>query len=65
MGRKRRRLFKDRLLKGLKADGVEPELLRSTDKDLTIQIATSKGNRILKICVFPIDSTLNPPKALI
>lgn len=65
VGRKRRRLFKDRLLKALKADGVEPELLRSTDKDLTIQISTSKGNRILKICVFPIDSTLNPPKPMI
>jgi len=65
VGRKRRRLFKDRLLKALKADGVEPELLRSTDRDLTIQISTSKGNRTLKICVFPIETTLSPPKPLI
>lgn len=62
VGRKRRRLFKDRLLKAFKSDGVEPELVRSTDKDMTIKIATSKGNKILKIGVYPIDSTLNPPK---
>lgn len=60
--RKRRNHFKKALLKALKRDGVDPEIIRSRSQTLVLQIGSGKEKTILKVNLSPIPRFLGTDK---
>ncbi|UCE73284.1 MAG: winged helix-turn-helix transcriptional regulator [Methanomassiliicoccales archaeon] len=62
--RKRKNLFKKTLLKALKSDGTNPEIIRGRGETLVIQIGSGKEKYMLKVNLNLIPSFLtNEPKS--
>jgi hypothetical protein len=62
--RKRNSRFKKHLLNLLKKDGVNPKVIRSTDKALHVKITTGISKSVLELNTQPFASVLERYKGL-
>lgn len=62
--RKRTSKFRKHLLKMLKKDGVDPKVMRSTDKALHVKITAGEKKNVLELNIHPFASVIERYKGL-
>ncbi len=56
--RKRRKFFRESVLRALTADGVDPELVHTSPTSMTVRVRTGEGKHSLKIVTEPFSQLL-------